>query len=679
MKKEQMQLCERIKEPRNKEYTEKEVYYFSVNRENILNWYAFDSNASVLEINGCTGILTGMLCNKVAKVVSIEESEYERQVNLERNKNCHNLEVVVGDLFQLNLQDKYDYIIWNDALIENKDQASAFFEKISRYAYTETRILISVANPLGAKYLAGSQNPISGWKFNSFGRNVGMTKADWESLFSKTSGWKIQWYYPYPDHIVPTEIHTDASIVSMEYGREYPNCNENRCCTWLDNDFFQGIDKEQRSFFANSFLLDISMQNNKDIYYVKLNADRKPEFQISTKILYKKDEKIVEKAPLCDRANDHIENMHRMEQRDNCKHIRSLPSKLRDGKAYYEFLKLHNLDYYVEECINEERSEEIYTILASFFEEYFQETTVEMYSTDKFAAYFGEPNDAESEQECICPANIDLICGNIYVDGQDYIIIDNEWILNIPVPKKFIIWRCINELYYVHAGLEEHISQAELMDSFEISAEEQEQYQKWNYYFTIQYIGTNQMKDYYYPLKMLAWDKDKSMLSKLYVDYGDGFSETNCITQTLKLEEQHFEVDFVVHGEIKMLRWDPLSDIVCGMKAHCESGGIECSLVPSEWSVDVDGWNWTFNGDPYYYLNGEDIKGQIHMEGEIRILDTCDVSKMSALAIAEQKQDNLRLQTLVEKQKEELNQVYNSRGWKLLEKTRKMIHIFRRK
>ena len=67
------------------------------------------------------------------------------------------------------------------------------------------------------------------------------------------------------------------------------------------------------------------------------------------------------------------------------------------------------------------------------------------------------------------------------------------------------------------------------------------------------------------------------------------------------------------------------------------------------------------------------------MEGEIRILDTCDVSKMSALAIAEQKQDNLRLQTLVEKQKEELNQVYNSRGWKLLEKTRKMIHIFRRK
>ena len=217
------------------------------------------------------------------------------------------------------------------------------------------------------------------------------------------------------------------------------------------------------------------------------------------------------------------------------------------------------------------------------------------------------------------------------------------------------------------------------MDSFAISSEEQEQYQKWNYYFTIQYIGTNQMKDYYYPLKMLAWGKDKPMLSKLYMDYGDGFSETNCITQILKLEEQHFEVDFVVNGEVKMLRWDPLSDMVCGMKVHCESDGIECSLVPSEWSVDIDGWNWTFNGDPYYYLNGKGMNGQIHMEGEIRILDTCDVPKMSALAIAEQKQDNLRLQTLVEKQKEELNQVYNSRGWKLLEKTRKMIHIFRRK
>ena len=137
-----MQLCERIKKPGNKEYTEKEVYYFSVNRENILNWYAFDSNASVLEINGCTGILTGMLCHRVAKVVSVEASEYERQINLERNKNCQNLEVIVGDLFQLNLQDKYDYIVWNDALIENKDQASAFFEKISRYIYPDRKSVV---------------------------------------------------------------------------------------------------------------------------------------------------------------------------------------------------------------------------------------------------------------------------------------------------------------------------------------------------------------------------------------------------------------------------------------------------------------------------------------------------------------------------------------------------------
>ncbi|MBQ9518538.1 MAG: SAM-dependent methyltransferase, partial [Firmicutes bacterium] len=51
------------------------VYHFSPQRENILNWYPFDQNGSCLEIGAGCGAITGMLCQKHKKVVSVDISE----------------------------------------------------------------------------------------------------------------------------------------------------------------------------------------------------------------------------------------------------------------------------------------------------------------------------------------------------------------------------------------------------------------------------------------------------------------------------------------------------------------------------------------------------------------------------------------------------------------------------
>ena len=35
--------------------------------------------------------------------------------------------------------------------------------------------------------------------------------------------------------------------------------------------------------------------------------------------------------------------------------------------------------------------------------------------------------------ECVSPANIDLICANIFESGEDYEIIDYEWTFDFPI------------------------------------------------------------------------------------------------------------------------------------------------------------------------------------------------------------------------------------------------------
>lgn len=66
---------------------------------------------------------------------------------------------------------------------------------------------------------------------------------------------------------------------------------------------------------------------------------------------------------------------------------------------------------------------------------------------ESFKEVFGE-HPGKEYYECVSPANIDLICANIFEFGDDYEIIDYEWTFDFPVPVAFIMWRMIHELYY---------------------------------------------------------------------------------------------------------------------------------------------------------------------------------------------------------------------------------------
>ena len=648
------------RESYNKEFGFSKAYSTSPNRENLLSWYPFKQNTTALEICNGRGILEGGLHNNFSRVVSVSSLEDEW----------------IGPSKKI---EKFDYIILSDVLFETTKEADVLLNQIEQIKKDDAIVLIAAFNPIGAKYLSGAISPLTGCNGDAFGTEHGLKREQWEQLI-ESRGWRINnWYYPYPDHIFPTEIFSDASIQEMEYGRQYPNYCEERLSYWGENEFYKAIPSSMRREFANSFLIEIGADNGNQVYYAKLNRDRKPEFQIGTKIEYRKeiskDTRWVSKFPLTDGAKDHIVNMHNAEMELQYEQISALQSKIVNDQAEYEFLNLPSFDFLISRYLKENRKEEIKPLIQSFFEAYFKQSGAKKtsYYNDEFKLFFGEELvvDNLSDELCVSPANIDLIAANIYCDGDQYRIIDNEWILHTYVPARFLIWRCINELYYVHTQLEEVLSCESLLNEFGISSEWNAQYQKWNYYFTVHYIGTNQLKENYFPVKRIEFVKKTGFLSKLYLDDGDGFSEAKVIEGTLDIIHHTFEVSYDVseYDNIKEIRWDPLADIACGTKINCYFDDNQVAIQPGINGYYQDGYDWFFDGDPYYQCTVDTEISSVRITGEIIIPDIKELQDISAKAYS-QVRDQLKQKS------DTLELIYGSRSWKLIQHVKKLKNFF---
>lgn len=87
------------------------VYYHLTNiRQNILNWYPFSRDADVLEIGCGMGAITGMLCDACATVTAVELAKRRAVATLLRCRKKDNLEIIVGNLNDIEFDRKFDYI-----------------------------------------------------------------------------------------------------------------------------------------------------------------------------------------------------------------------------------------------------------------------------------------------------------------------------------------------------------------------------------------------------------------------------------------------------------------------------------------------------------------------------------------------------------------------------------------
>lgn len=707
------------------------IYHFSKMRQNIINWYPIDSDKSVLEIGSGCGAITSALCEKAAKVVSIELSKRRATINYERNRNYDNLEIIIGNMYDIEILEKFDYIVINGVMeyamsfTKDGNPYNKFIEKVSELLSEQGKILLSIENRIGLKYFAGAPEDHTDTFFLGLNKYIGnddvrtFSKSELRCLFENNGFKNIKFYYPFPDYKFPTEIFSEQSIFTNKYGRDYFNLNGNRF------DFFNEammadtlteegvIDK-----FANSFFVEISREKvyeDRNIVYVKFSDDRGKEFQIATKIYEQNNRKYVVKSSMTENSNEHIKKIYTNSLTSISEKIKYLNAEMvDDGEIRYQYLENKSIDTVIREKLILKDVDGIYNIIDSFFGELEKSAYVDDYVNEEFVSRFGDVSIADKEL-CVKPGNIDLIFDNVFLDKTNYIVIDGEWIFNINVPVKFIEWRSINELYIKYAVLDQMIKKQQMLDRYNIL--DVIEYSKWHKFFCYNYIKANKIRKYNIAKTdismnqlMNSIENKNKILSSLYIDMGDGFKEENKIcVEAIPVDGIYIvKYDLCNYKEIKSLRWDPIELKYCSCKILSVEGIQGLSPMNSINSEDESDWFATF--DPNYnvdFITEEDIH-DVEIKFEMNLLDDKTIDAiitrykveqeeyMNNLSLCEQKyiyanslyqnkkmENNLlceeilhNKQTILEMEtkldvirndlENQINNIYNSRTWKLL-------------
>lgn len=627
------------------------LYHLSRVRENILSWYPFRSDAVGLEIGSGCGAITGLLCERLSRVISVELSKRRADINFARHERLSNLEIWVGNFNDMVFGEEFDYIILNGVFeyamgfTEGTRPYETFLENIKRLLKPDGVILIAIENRLGLKYFAGAPEDhtnsyfdgLRGYEGNESVRTF--SKGEWEVLLKSCGMEHYRFYYPYPDYKFPREIFTDTSLKEQKYGCPCWNFTKYRMALF-DETQMAAVMREEgiMDHFANSFLIEMSrkpLNEERRVLYAKLNTDRDRHFSISTIIEERKGEKVVVKSPMTYEAKRHIGRM--CDQMADHGAWCPLAGEREGDAMVYPFLEQKSLAYQAAEAMRVRDVKRLKSLVRKVYDICNGELTdkkkrripgKEMSARERteFQHVFGAGKVME-DMECIAPANIDLILDNIFEKDGKYYVIDCEWVFEFPVPIAFILWRTVNELYSNYPAFERTYPKGEFLKEYAVTEEMSELFRKWATYFAERYVGANRLHGYSIPEVGVSLEEFRQrmklrecMVSQLFVDTGKGFNEKEKLVLESALEEGRFTLTFDLKDfeNIKAVRFDPLEGNPCLCRIDRE--GTTAKLKAENASGKEEKGDLFLTTDPIYQVKMEKNSRKLTISGEIFIL-----------------------------------------------------------
>ena len=411
-------------------------------RENLLNWYPFKENSNILEIESNLGEITGVLCQNGSRIVSIEHSLQKARTIATRYQARENLEVIVGNINDIILEGKFDYVV-----VTGIDKKRYKLEEILKYAKEhlkeEGTILISLDNKLGLNQLNGIEDVT----INQNKENQSKTKTEIEKILKKSELNTYKFYYPLPNYKTPNIIFTDKHLPSNEsILRDLTLYTENRILSFEEREIYRKILKEDIKMFpefANSFLIEISNSIQNEIEYISFGNSRKEEYRLKTVLL----DKIAYKQNVNEKSKEHLEKIKRNIEILKNSNINVLDS-FENDKIISNLVKNEkSLDKNLVMIFKEKGQEEGLNEIVKFKNELENKLEKsEENCTNVFQKYNIEiDEETKSKLNFIKYGIFDLIFQNCFVINNEYYFYDQEWIEE-NIPLEFIIYRAVTYL-----------------------------------------------------------------------------------------------------------------------------------------------------------------------------------------------------------------------------------------
>lgn len=244
------------------------LYHFSPDRRNLLEWFPFGSDASLVEIGAGCGAMTGLFCEKTAHVSAVELSGKRSRILSLRHERAANLEVITGNIMDLDLPRKFDYatligvLEYAACFVEDPHPARRMLKRAGELLAPSGSLILAIENKFGLKYFAGAREDHTGRSFDGIegypdGLIATFSKKELEAMLADCGYSELAFYYPYPDYKLPEEVFSDEYLPEIDnILHDAPNYDRERMTLFSEKKAFVNIVRNGCfPFFANSFLV----------------------------------------------------------------------------------------------------------------------------------------------------------------------------------------------------------------------------------------------------------------------------------------------------------------------------------------------------------------------------------------------------------------------------------------
>lgn len=458
-------------------------YHLTQVRRNILNWYPFEPDSDVLEIGCGLGAVTGMLCDKCRTVTAVELSQKRAAGALLRCREKENLEIIVGNLNDIEFEKKFDYITligvleYQGRFTDTHHPYRDFLKKIKSLLKPDGKLLIAIENQYGLKYWCGAREDHTGVPFDGMNQylltNQGIrtfSKAGLKKLVQESGFAHTYFYYPMPDYKLPTVIYSQDCLPRNEnmQNTAYYYAPNSETLVADEKSLYQDIlENEVFEFMANSFFVECSDSDKLGkITFACLCNDRQKEYQLGTRIA--RNGKVEKFAISEGMGTAHIRQTVENERALEARGLHTLGSRLEGERLVVDYVEAPSVEEMFVEACRAGDKEEAVKLTDILYKEILQSS--EEVSGEKSLLYALKP-DLEKNPEKYGPilkyGYLDMTFRNVFCIEGIWYWYDQEWMLE-NVPARFILYRSLGTVYYSFPDINAKLSMQELLEKYQI-------------------------------------------------------------------------------------------------------------------------------------------------------------------------------------------------------------------
>lgn len=390
-------------------------------RNNIVSWYPFQENCTILDVTTGTSAITNELGRYAKNVVAVGS-----QKELEKIQS-----------------QKFDYITLIGTIEYSEEvfrmTPEELIKHLKKFLKEGGKFLIATDNKLGINILCTETK-------QSKGKLLG--KKTIEDILENQGLINRKFYYPLPNYIVPNVIFTDKHLPDSE--------TINRCLTFYDSNticaldevkrFKKVLEEDKQEFckLANSFFIECATERleENNIEFVSFSNIRKPEYRIKTIIQGEN----VYKYNLDESSKKHLQNVKNnidILNKSNLKTVDSYDETRIISKYQKNAL---TLDRVIMRKLKAGEKAHAIDLIIKFEDELLEKLEKTDNQNNVFDKYMIDYQKEDIENLNFVKNGLwDLILKNcFYIDDQFYFY-DQEW-YDENVPLEFIMFRAI--LYF---------------------------------------------------------------------------------------------------------------------------------------------------------------------------------------------------------------------------------------